>query len=292
MDAAQALSDLTEISSQIDVRGRPRRGRLDDGIDGRRGARAGELARTATGAARGRRRASRTRPAARAARGRDGRRAASSSSATGERPIVADDPPSRPLRRLVFYDLKSALRGVAPTRSPSPGGHPERRPSRRTAVTMPRRKVLTGLALGSRRWRARSSTAPVARRRDRVDALLRRRRDDLAGRRLARRVDGAAAGQAVLFDGRTQRLAVDDAARLRPARACVPGGRFRPRSGKRSSYYLDKSASRPSPTCSRRSACSLPPRWPRRSPGPRGWPADFGAVALAAAASLASACRS
>ena len=111
MDAAQALADLTEISSQIeaavlfDESGAVRGSTLADDARGP-GARAGRRR-----PARACRRRSAREGDGHAARGLDRGRAASSSSATA--PAGSRRRPARRRRSgLVFYDLKSCLRGA------------------------------------------------------------------------------------------------------------------------------------------------------------------------------------
>jgi predicted regulator of Ras-like GTPase activity (Roadblock/LC7/MglB family) len=124
MDAAQALSDLTEVSSQInaalvlDVDGSTIASTLD-------GTRSEELARAAQELL----------AAVRAASGDGGKELAQLEVATGagsvflvrdqERTIAATTGPE-PTVGLVFYDLKSCLRSLAAEEKPKPKPKPRR----------------------------------------------------------------------------------------------------------------------------------------------------------------------
>jgi len=126
MDAAQALSDLTEISSQIeaavvlDADGSTMASTLDD-------ARSLELARTAQELL----------AAVRRVPGGEGKELAQLEVATadgsvfvvrdGERAIAATTG-SEPTVGLVFYDLKSCLRSIAAEETPRPK-RPPRKPA-------------------------------------------------------------------------------------------------------------------------------------------------------------------
>ena len=192
MDAAQALSDLTEISSQIEAAIVLDAERLHARVHARRADAARSFAtavqellaavRRAPATATASRRRPRSRPAT----------AACSSSGTSERTIAATTGPE-PTVGLVFYDLKSCLRGVSATR-PKPKPRPEARREKEESA-MPRRKVLTGaVARRSARSPARSPSAAGSAKRTRAGRrLLRGRLDGLARRRLARGGDRAAA---------------------------------------------------------------------------------------------------
>ena len=152
---------------------------------------------------------------------------------------------------------------------------------------MPRRKALTGLALaaslaGAVLFRRRS------RRRDRVDALLRRRHDALAERRARprlRRCSRSPGG----FSRPPQRLSGRRAARRSPARARLPRRGLRP-SLRQALQVLPRQVplrDRPDllEALGARLAAAVAEAEPEaaRLAGP-----ELGAVALAAAASLAS----
>jgi predicted regulator of Ras-like GTPase activity (Roadblock/LC7/MglB family) len=124
MDAAQALSDLTEISSQIeaalvlDADGSTMASTLD-------GPRSEELARTAQELL----------AAARRVPGGDGKDLAQLEVATGagsvfvvrdeQRTVIATTGPE-PTVGLVFYDLKSCLRSIASEEKPKPKRAPRK----------------------------------------------------------------------------------------------------------------------------------------------------------------------
>ena len=156
------------------------------------------------------------------ARGGDGRRAASSSSATARRAS-----PRRPARSrrsaLVFYDLKTrpALRRPAEAKKPA------RRARRRRSRTAPMRKLLAlgllvaGWVVGIALLRRTAGAAPRARR-----PLLRGRLDAVALRGRAR---GRAPAPARARRARSRpRRMNDDELRGCAPRARVPRGRLRP----------------------------------------------------------------
>ena len=169
MDGAQALSDLTEISSQIQAAIV-----LDDDgatlattLDEQRGPELAEAVQELLAAVK-------------RASGDEGGELAQAEIATGDgsvflvrdeqRTIAATTGPE-PTVGLVFYDLKSCLRGFSEPRSRSRSRVPG---SRRTGTrAMPRRKAVAGVALvagslaGVVALRRRS-----ARRRDRVDVYF------------------------------------------------------------------------------------------------------------------------
>ena len=289
MDAAQALADLTEISSQIEAARRPRRRRR-----GRSPRRSTDAA--PPSASRARRHRAARRPCG-ALAGDGGGEPAQLEAALGDGSVfvVRDgetrrSPPRRgpePTVGLVFYDLKSCLRSVA-----GGGRSPSAKPrGRGRATAMPRRRVAAGFLLGGGSlagavfYRRRA-----ARRRERVDVYFEdgsmvslaegspEARDRLLP--LARRIS-------------TPRRCVDawsDAALAAALREhAYLEGDFVLRSGRRSRYYLDKYRFETRPDLlgplGERIAAEVAELEPdaERLAGP-----ELGAVALAAAASLAS----
>ena len=275
MDAAQALADLTEISSQIEAAvvldddGHVVASTLDErrAADVRRGRAGAARGGRARAGRRGRhaRRSSRSRPAT----------AASSSSATASATIAATTGPE-PTVGLVFYDLKTACvasRSRSRSRRPRSRKPKSLQPSR---TPMPRRKAAAPeLRSSPARSPARSLCRRRGRRRrERVDLYFEdgsmvsladgspRRRPLLP---LARRIIAA---RAATMDRRRSSTRA-------PPRARLPRGRLRPALRQALALLPRQVPLRDAPRPARaRSASASRPRSPSiepdatRSPGP------------------------
>ncbi len=288
MDAAQALADLTEISSQIetalvlDADGSTMARRSTD-----RGRRSSRVPRRSCSRPCGvdRRRRGRER---RPARDRHELAAASSSSTIDGRTIAATTGPE-PTVGLVFYDLKSCLRSVAAEEKPKPKRRAARR-RRGGAMPRPRRRLLDGLPARRRLARGHDLLpSPLARRRERVDVYF----DDGSMVSLA---EGSPEAATVLplarrfLDDRTA-LSRGRRRRSSPRCASTPTSRATSSSARASGRATTSTstASRRVPDLLEALGSGSPPRSRELEPDAVRLAApELGAVALAAAASLAS----